>query len=122
MKKLAILAILFIGVLVLPVEAHHKPGHDKGGNPKAQPVLTVDTATVGQPFDINGTGFVSDSRVWVGIKFFCCLEPVAVDGAGGFTFTHAGIADPGEFVAVGGFFKKNSRFVVIESDPFEVVP
>jgi len=62
MKIFAILVILFIGLLVSPVEAHHKDGHDQGGGPTAKATMTVTPTpvTAGQSYQIHGTGFDFD--------------------------------------------------------------
>ena len=59
--KMAILATLFIavGILAMPVEAHHKPGHDKGGGPSsASMTVTPDPVMAGESYQVFGEGFL----------------------------------------------------------------
>ena len=59
-KKIVILAILIIGLMALPVEAHHKDGHDKGGGPgglTASVFADSDPAIAGSIVRIKGCDY-----------------------------------------------------------------
>ena len=104
MKKLAVLLILFVGLLVLPVEAHHKPNHDKGPAPTldASFKVTPNPATANSLILIEGFDFEPGESVQVMLQnVWCCIWGQQIpDGNGQFSFTTR-TRDPGTYKLCG---------------------
>ncbi len=129
MKILAILAILFIGLLAMPVEAHHKPGHTQGGGNGGGPssgasmTVTPNPVTAGETYTVHGTGFEDFSRVYLSVASpGCCSGSNVFPVNGEWDFIkEAGAPGTYKFTAL-VFVGKQGRPKILATLEFQVLP
>ena len=118
-SALVIMALVLGVVAATPVLAA-KGGNDNG---KGGAVISVGdgefgSAAAGKSFYINGSKFKRDSTAYVGIKYFCCMVPVATDHNGNFSLAHTGL-DAGTYTAV-AMVRKGHKWVIAAEETFTV--
>ena len=118
-SALVIMALVLGVVAATPVLAA-KGGNDNG---RGGAVLYVGegefgSAGAGESFNIAGSKFKRDSTAYVGIKYYCCLVPVATDDSGKFTLAHSSLP-AGTYTAV-AIVSKGKKWVIAAEETFTV--
>ena len=115
-----VIMALVLGVVAATPALAAKGGNDNG---KGGAVLSVGdgefgSAGAGESFYITGSKFKRDSTTYVGIKYFCCLVPVATDHSGNFSLAQRGLT-AGTYTAV-AMVSKGHKWVIAAEETFTV--
>ena len=116
-STLAIMALVFAVVAATPALAA-KGGNGKNSSGQVISVFEFGSAAAGEPLEITGSGFKPDSTVYVGIKYFCCMVPVATDPSGSFYLALPGL-NFGTYTAVAMVYAKH-KWVIAAEETFTV--
>lgn len=128
--KIAILAtflFIMVGILAMPVEAHHRDDHDKGGGGSTASMnVTPDPVTVGESYQVHGMGFGDFDHVHLSIASpgCCSASNVFPDSNGEFILGKtAGVPGTYRFTAIVHSAKgKSDKLKVVATLEFEVLP
>ena len=116
-SSFVLMALVLVTMSATPAMAA-RGGKGGGGNNSTSAVLTVGefgSAGAGESFDINGSGFKSGSTAYVGVKYYCCLEPVEVGGDGTFSLASDGLSE-GTYTAVAMVYAKKNWVIAAEKN------
>ena len=108
-STLAIMGLVF-GIIATTPALAAKGGQGKNSSGPVISVGEFGSAAAGESFEITGSGFKADSTVYVGIKYYCCMVPVVVDGFGSFSLAHTGL-NAGNYTAVAMVYAKHKWLI-----------